>query len=140
MDFNPAEQVEQAMAAQDRAYALFDAAKLKMKEADKLIRQLTDEHGNKFICGGDPYVVSQRGSHGKWPSTRYRLDRHKEMPVIDRQDTVPAMPGMRGESIMPPGLAKKSRSLMEKLKDMNEGNGPKPLTFNEAVFDIAGEI
>jgi hypothetical protein len=139
MDFAPAEQVAEAMAAQDRAYELFVEAKVNMREADRLIKQLTDECGNKFICGGEPYVVSSQGSTGKWPYYRPRLDDHKDMPIIDRRDTVPVMPGMSGESVMPPGLAGKTRSLMEKLKEMNEVDGPKPLTFNEPVIDHTGE-
>lgn len=133
MDFAPAEQVEQALAIQDRAYALFDAAKNEMKKSDRLIKQLTDECGSKFICGGKPYVISHQGSNGKWPHNRPRLDDHKEMPIIDR-DAVPAMPGMSGESVMPPTMAGKARFLSDKLKAMNDGKGPKPLTFGKEVL------
>lgn len=131
MDYTPAEQVAEAMAAQERAYALFDAAKLKMKEADKLIKQLTDEYGSKFICGGEPFVISQQGSNGKWPYNRPRLDDHKDMPIIDisePSDTVPAMPGMQGESIMPRGLHDRFRKELEEMNDSD-----KPIQFGSEV-------
>jgi hypothetical protein len=139
MDFAPAEQVAQAVSAQERAYELYAEARVKMNEADRLIKQLDDEYGKKFICGGIPYVISLQGSNGNWPGNRHRLDDQKDMPVIDisePSDTVPAMPGMRGESIMPARLADKFRKELEEMNDSD-----KPITFGKPILlDDTGKI
>ncbi len=130
MDYGPAEQVAQAMAAQNRAYELLVEAQEKMKGADRLIRQLKDEYGRKFICGGGPYVIAGQGGTDKWPYNRAHLNGHENMPIIDKQekrDTVPVMPGMRGESIMPKNL----ESFRKKLEEMNASD--KPITFGKEI-------
>lgn len=136
MEFAPAEQVRQALAIQGRAQALFVEAKVEMKEADRLIKQLADEHGDKFVCGGEPYVISRQGTNAKWAYTRDRLEKHQNIPVIDKRDTVPAMPGMHGESIMPTGLADKFRKELEEMNDSD-----KPITFGKPILvDDTGKV
>ncbi len=139
MDFVPAEQIRQVLAHQEMTHELMAAAKVSMEKAQKLITQLREGHGERFICGGVVYTIAHKSQDDKWPYSARRLETDTSTPVIDEavaSDTVPAMPGMRGESIMPARPADRFRKELEEMNDSD-----KPITFGKEIrVNDTGEV
>ena len=130
MELAPAEQVRQALAFQGQAYEMLADAKKVMNEAQKLIGELKDAHGRRFICGGELYTIDERGCDGRWAYGRSQLKKDKDTPVIDRRDTVPEMPHD----------PRFNTGVMEKFKRMIEAE--KPVTIGDEIYieDAGGEV